>query len=497
MKGVERDGPRRLQRGDEDSGRVEAALLGGSEDRREDLLGLRPAPRAIATAAHLAGDHGGTQRVFGAPVRRVESGVEEEAEDRLEFGPEMGGEATRIGEPTGARRQQSVEALDIAAARDRQAVVGQVPASMAITRGEGGLQQRLHLWRKRMGWMVEQHRATATEQMGETRLVRGLRKLAIGRPAVPLQHATIVGAERPRRLGEAAAIFNRVDRRGRRRKGPEPVHVTTDFPAGFIGRDDGTAADGGTEGLVGRLRLAGGAMDGLHQPPAGNGEAEATAEQVPDAAERETALFVEEHGERDRLRTELHGGRAERIRRLQRMPTLHAPTAVSALADRDEKFVDDRALHGQVFLVLRDDAAPDHRPPAVGTLRRQRRIMNDVDARRRLPMRGPAVAGTRFAARPLGMRGGQAPRERRGLARGPSARHVELFFQPFVLAPQAVAFDLGAPHVLAEPFILAPQILDDLLRITRRRRIRRAPRHTPVMPDSCGQYKREMRLVQG
>jgi hypothetical protein len=83
----------------------------------------------------------------------------------------------------------------------------------------------------------------------------------------------------------------------------------------------------------------------------------------------------------------------------------------------------------------------------------------------------------------------EAARERRGLAIGPATRHLEFFFQPLVLAPQPVALDLGATHVLAKPIILAPQILDDLLRITRRRRTLRALRHATVMPDSRMQYK--------
>jgi hypothetical protein len=37
--------------------------------------------------------------------------------------------------------------------------------------------------------------------------------------------------------------------------------------------------------------------------------------------------------------------------------------------------------------------------------------------------------------------------------------------------------------------ILAPQLLDDLLRITRRRQVL-APRHATFMPDSRTQYKR-------
>ena len=103
LKGVEHDGGRRLQRRDERRGRVEAALLGGAKNGREDLLGLRATGRAIAAAAHLASDHRRSQGVLGAPVGGIERGIEEEAEDGVEFEPEMGREAAGVGEAAGPR----------------------------------------------------------------------------------------------------------------------------------------------------------------------------------------------------------------------------------------------------------------------------------------------------------------------------------------------------------------------------------------------------------
>ena len=116
-----------------------------------------------------------------------------------------------------------------------------------------------------------------------------------------------------------------------------------------------------------------------------------------------------------------------------------------------------------------------------------------IDPQRRAPMRVTPVPRTRFAARSLGVLLRPPARERRGLAGRPSTRHLELFFQPLVLAPQSIALDLRAPQVLFESFDPLRLVLDDLLRITRRR-IFRAPRHGIVMPDSRGQYKREMRI---
>ncbi len=246
-------------------------------------------------------------------------------------------------------------------------------------RGEGGAQQCVHLRGKGMMGMVQHHRATAAEQMRQTRLVRGLCKLAVGRPAVALQDAGIVSAEHGGGLCKTAPVLNRIDGRLRGHEGPEPLEVAADLPAGFMGRDDGTAADRRAEHRVGRLRLARGAMDGVDQSATRNGESEAIAQQLHDLAEGEAELFVEDHGQGNGLRAQLHGRGTQRIRGLQRMTALDAAVALPALTHRDAKFVHDGALHGEVFLVLRDDAAAAHRPATVRTRQRQRRVMRHID----------------------------------------------------------------------------------------------------------------------
>jgi len=320
--------------------------------------------------------------------------------------------------------------------------------------------------------------------------MRRVDELSVRRPAVALQDAGIVGTEHARRLGEAASVFNRVGRGVRRGKRPQPVGMAADLPPGFIRRDDGTPAHGGAERLVGRLRLARRTLHRVDQPAAGHGEAEAIAEQVRDPAKGESALFVEDDGQRHGVRSELHRRRAERVRGLQRMTALHPPVTLPALADRHAKLVHDGPLHGQIFLVLRNDAAVTHRPAAVGTLRRERRLMRHIDPGRRWTMGLAAIRGARLASRPLRILLRQAARKRGRLPIRPAARHVEFFFQPLVLAPQPVALDLRTQEVLTELFDLPRLIIDDLPRV-RRRRVFRAPRHGTLMPDSRIQYKRE------
>jgi hypothetical protein len=175
------------------------------------------------------------------------------------------------------------------------------------------------------------------------------------------------------------------------------------------------------------------------------------------------------------------------------MPALHAAVTLPALADGDAKLVHDRALHRQIFVILRDDAAVPDRAATVRTLRGQWRVVRHVHARRRTPMRLPAIGGAGFAAWTLGMLLGQAARKRRRLAIGAPTCHLEFFFQPLVLATEPSAFDLRALQILAESFDFPRLIIDDPSGV-RRWRIGRAPRHDMLMPDSRAQYKREMRI---
>ena len=96
------------------------------------------ARRAIATAAHLARDHRGPEGVLGPPVGRVEGLVEEEAEDRREFGAQVHGDAARVREAAGSRGEQVAEPVDVGTARDRQTVLGHPTDAMAVTGRQRG-----------------------------------------------------------------------------------------------------------------------------------------------------------------------------------------------------------------------------------------------------------------------------------------------------------------------------------------------------------------------
>jgi hypothetical protein len=109
-------------------------------------------------------------------------------------------------------------------------------------------------------------------------------------------------------------------------------------------------------------------------------------------------LFVEADRQRNRVRPELHRRRAERLRRLERMPPLHAPMAGVALTHVDVKAPYYRRDGRQIFLILA--RCGSHAP------------------RRRSGDRSSGPARRASHARPSGLdavRGGRT----RGLASGP------------------------------------------------------------------------------
>jgi len=72
---------------------------------------------------------------------------------------------------------------------------------------------------------------------GETGLVRGVRELAVRRPAVADHDAAVAGAEDRGGLAVAAAGLDGVDGHVARDEDPEPPQPPADFPAGLVHAD--------------------------------------------------------------------------------------------------------------------------------------------------------------------------------------------------------------------------------------------------------------------
>jgi hypothetical protein len=150
------------------------------------------------------------------------------------------------------------------------------------------------------------------------------------------------------------------------------------------------------------------------------------------------------------------------------MTALHAAPTLRALANMDREATDERALHGQFFLILGGDAHRADRAVTVRTRVRQRRDVLFVHVRRRRPMRAGAIGGAGLASRSLRRGDARATREGRRLAIDGTARGVEFVLQLLVFTTQALPLRFRAAEILAQTLVLAAQLVDRLLRITRR-----------------------------
>jgi hypothetical protein len=148
-------------------------------------------------------------------------------------------------------------------------------------------------------------------------------------------------------------------------------------------------------------------------------------------------LFIENHGERNGLRTQLCGRGTERIRRLERMPALNPTPAPAAPADADLKGTDHDAWHWQLFLVLHRDTCLDEAVAAPGTTPWQRRRMRLIDARRHAPTGRRTIGVPRLASRTFRIRL-QRFRKGRRLSIACPAGFIELALQTVDLLTQAL-----------------------------------------------------------
>ena len=230
-------------------------------------------------------------------------------------------------------------------------------------------------------------------------------------------------------------------------------------PARFVDGDDGAAADGGAQRVIGGLQLAGRAVDGVHQAAARDRQPAAVAQQRRDLAVGQAVALVEQHGEGDGLRTQLHGWR-RRARRTSAADGVLArvgrigctrPTCTSKRAN-------DGPLHRQLFLVLR--ARRERGAPArssADSATGSGASIGFVDVSRRRPMARTGHT-PHPALRPgrCGSRHARPARERRRLPIDGAPRGLELVFQLLVFAPQPLALGFRSSQVLPQPVDLAP-----------------------------------------
>jgi len=424
-------------------------------DRPQDAgeHGVRVGPAfGSVSAADLARDDGGAQRVLGPPVGRIDRiGFEKESKHRWEFDGEMRRETTRDVRPAGPIDERVQLILQMPTSNGHP-VRGDTAVLIVVANTERVLEDPLDLGREAAFPMILDEDATAPQQMRETRLMNRLREAAIRRPAVAHEDAGEIGAEQRRGFRKPAPGLNRIDRRVRRRGRPQPLQPRVHFPAGFIRRDHGTAPDGLAERVIGRCSAMRGAADRVDQAASGDRQTESFPEQRGDFAQRQPELFIQHEGQRDRGRPELRRRRADRIGRLQRVAPLHAATALGAVADGDVECTHDGADVRHIFLVLRRVARGSQSSAAIRTTWWQRRRMSFMDRRWDRPMRLLSVGGASPAARPAWPPPWRAAGERRGLSVQRTTRIIQLVFETIDLLAEAVTF-------LAISITLAPQTL--------------------------------------
>ena len=480
------------------------------EDAGEHLLRLGAAGGTIA-AAHFSGDDRGPERVFGAPVRGVDGiRLEQEREHRRKLDREMGSEIAR--DATGARAiDEGIELIVQMATRDRQPMSRYLATPKAIARGERALQDALDVRREMVLAVIGDQRATPPEQMGQTGLMNRVIEAAIGRPPVAHQRPGEVGAEDRGGLLEAAARQNGVHRRVGCGERPEPLQLAADFPARFIGTDDGTLTDLRSQRVVGGARAIGGAVQRVHEPAGRDVQAKPFAKQRADFRDRQSELRMENSGEGHHLRAELRGGRAQRIGRLQGMAALHAATTRLAATNLDRKGAHDRADDRQIFLILAGGTGPAQPATTMGARLGQLRPVALIDMGRDRSMGFPTIRPTRSPARSSRGSRRRPPRERGGLPIHLAPGVVELVFESVDLLAERVPLLPVAIPVAVRPIVLAPQSFDFALSplklrdqgvalallplqlsdqvVARRREPARL--HAPVMPWSLLMYKRK------
>ena len=465
---------------------IDMALTRGADHTREDFLGPRAAGRAIP-ATDLAIDDGGTDGVFCAPVGRVHIGGPQEGEHGRALAVEMGGEALgrrqrrcRVDEPAQVGEQAPMS--------HGEAMIGDRVRITPIAERQGVGEDDLHAARPGAPRMVGAERATPAEQMRQTALVQRGGESAIRRPPVADQDTGEVRAQDGGRVVKTAPGTNRIHGGLWRRERPQPVQHGADAPAGFIGTDDGTPADLGTQGPVGRGGHARCAMQGLDEAARRDSEPEAVTQQRRDLLERYADVLVQEHNQGHGTGPEVHIGGPQRVGRLQRMPALDAAATGDATADVHVEAPDDRPHDGQIFLILRGDAGALDRAATVRAGGGKRGLVSLIAP----PWNGSSgptpVGGAGAPSRPSAAALGPIFCERGGLTEAGAPCRIELLFQARILTLQVVALATRPRQRLAQArefFLLAPDQVVAVLA----GRARALHCHTRFMADSWQKYK--------
>lgn len=446
-----------MKQRDEQGVDVETTLVRCPQNRGENLLRFSAAPGAIASTDFTRHD-GGPERVFSAPVGRVDSRrVEQKGEERRPLDGEVRGESLHVGDP--ARMiENPIESLEQSPTHHSKAVGRHPSGEIPIAQRQRLLQHIADRDAEAAARVIDMQLPRPSEQMRQTRLMKRAVKAPIGRPSIADDDAREAPAEQARRFGIAAARLDPIDGRVRRRRRPQPMQTAGDFPPGFIGGHDRTPADPLAQRGIGRSRLSGGSVDSVHQPTARNHQAVLLLQQRGDLSEREPELLIEHDREGDRLGTQLRARGAQRVGSLQRMAPLHPASAHPAPANVNAKRPDDDARHREFFLILHRHSGRIDRSATVRAIVGQRRVVSLIDPAWSATTTLTAVSSAGFAPRPARMRC-KSFCEGRGLPTRRAAGFIELPLQSLVITPQAVVLALQPLMLTLKALPLGFQLL--------------------------------------
>lgn len=265
--------------------------------------------------------------------------------------------------------------------------------------------------------------------------MKGVREAVVGAPAVVMQEAVVVFAQKRGGLREAASGLDGKDGHVFGDRDPQPVRLRRHAPARLIEPGQQTRARGLHEPVIRRCGVLAQSQHRAADSAATGLQPIAMVQHLGDVRVGEAQLLGQLCGQRDRLRPQLDVRRAEGVGRLQRMPALHVPAAVPAVADLHIEPAHDGAPH-DVFLKLWPGVGGHDPAPAAITRRRQRHLDRLVDSVGFASLGARSVLRPGLAARRLGIRLRGISRERRRLALALPQRLLQCPAQSLVLRPQ-------------------------------------------------------------
>ena len=349
---------------------VAELLTAGGQRGHQDRLSVSTGDRAVA-APDLAIHRGWAHGLLRAVIGRVDSGNLQEGEQLVVMFGQVLGQSLVVWVGLGPIQHSIPSALQ-SPDGDEQAVRGQFAVVPAIAEGQGVAQQTSDLGREAGRWAdggLQQFLA-ASAQVGKALLVGGEDESVIGRPSVVNHRSDILGPDD--RLGHlvAASDGDVIDRSERGDKSVHPCQATADPPAGLVGHDPGGLRHGGEDLLVDRLAPPGGPLHRLAYARGGDADAKEGPKERGDLAVRKTGLLVEMHDGGLGVRSQLTGGRSNRVGGLQPMPWLNAFAATAAMADMNVESTKDGPARN-LRLELLGLAILGDLPAAIGAMVRQ------------------------------------------------------------------------------------------------------------------------------